>query len=76
MARFEKDFVAAAEAGLEASELIRALRPDRFDETSARCRAMAHLLSGTDGWEGAAKALGGAFAAEKSGTWLTQGKDK
>ncbi len=76
MARFEKDFVAAAEAGVEASELIRALRPAREDDSNARCRAMAHLLSGKDGWEGAAKTLGGAFAVEKAGTWLTQGKDK
>ena len=75
MARFEKDFVAAAEAELEVGDVIRALRPAGIGDSSARCRAIALLLSGEEGWQGAARSLGGAFAAGKSGAWLTRGKD-
>ncbi len=75
MARFEKDFVAAAEAELEAGDMIRALRPDGFGASSARCRAIALLLSGKEGWQGAARSLGGAFAGGETETWLKRGKE-
>ena len=75
MARFEKDFVAAADAGLEAGDVIRALRPAGIGDSRARCRAIALLLSGQEGWKGASRSLGGAFAAGECEPWLRGGKD-
>ena len=75
MARYEKDFVAAGEAELEAGDMIRALVPAGIVDSTARCRAMALLLSGREGWKGAARCLGGAFADAETGMWLTRGKE-
>jgi hypothetical protein len=76
LARFEKEFVAAGEARLDADEVIRALRPESPADVAARCRAIAQFLSGKDGWQSASSTLGGAFAKGTPETWLSKGKDK
>lgn len=76
MARYEKDFVAAEEAKLDAGEVIRALHSDSSADAAARCRAIAQLLSGKEGWQSASASLGGAFAKGAPESWLSKGKDK
>ena len=76
MAKFDGEIRAVAEVSGELEELLAALGqpprtgPDRHD-------AMAHYLSGEDGWRDARKKLRGTFAKpSRGGTRLTGGSDK
>ena len=76
MAKYDGDIRAVAEVSGELDELLTALGqpartgPDRHD-------AMAHYLSGEDGWRDARKKLRGTFAKpSRGGTGLTRGSDR
>ncbi len=71
LARHESDFEAAAEARLELDELLGALRRPVSPKPGNRREAIAHCLSGSDGWRDAAASLGGAFAPLGEPTGLT-----
>ena len=75
LARHESDFEAAAEARLELDELLGALRRPVSPKPGSRREAIAHCLSGSDGWRDAATRVGGAFASIGKGTGLTDGKE-
>ncbi|MEO8141818.1 MAG: hypothetical protein ABI617_04085 [Sphingomicrobium sp.] len=75
MARHENDFEAAAEARLELDELLGALRLPVSSRQGSRREAIAHCLSGSDGWRDAAAKVGGAFASLGKATGLTDGKE-
>ncbi len=75
LARHESDFEAAAEARLDLDELLGALRRPVEATSVGRRRAIAHILSGSDGWRDAAARVGGAFAAIDPATGLTGGKE-
>ena len=75
LARHERDFEAAGETALEPREWLAALRrPDSVSD-KARRAAIAHCLSGTEGWQAAATEAGGAFAQGTRETGLIGGKD-
>ena len=76
MAKYDGEIKAVAEVSGELEKLLAALGqspragPDRHD-------AMAHYLSGAEGWRDARKTLRGAFAKpSRTGTGLTGGSDK
>ena len=75
LARHESDFEAAAEARLDLDELLGALRQSGGSKSAGRREAIAHILSGSDGWRDAAAQVGGAFAALDPATGLTSGKE-
>jgi hypothetical protein len=75
LARHEREFTSAGEARLALDELLGALDPTGND-SGARCRALARLLSGTGDIEGATAELRGAFAAGRPAAGLTGGKDR
>ena len=76
MAKYDGEIKAVAEVPAELEELLAAFGqpprtgPDRHD-------AMAHYLSGEEGWRDARKALRGTFArSSRGGTRLSRGSDK
>ena len=75
LARHESDFEAAAEARLDLDDLLAALRRPAATKAGSRREAIAHCLSGSDGWRDAATSLGGTFASLGEGTGLTDGKE-
>ncbi len=75
LARHESDFTAAGEAKLELDELLAALKRPSSSVASSRSAAIAHCLSGSEGWRDAAARVGGAFAAIDPATGLTSGKE-
>ena len=75
LARHESDFEAVAEARLDLDELLGALRRPTSAKTVGRREAIAHILSGSDGWRDAATRVGGAFASLDPATGLTDGKE-
>lgn len=75
LARHESDFEAAAEARLDLGELLGALRQPVAGKTEGRRQAIAHILSGSDGWRDAAARVGGAFASIDPATGLTGDKE-
>ncbi|MES2903749.1 MAG: hypothetical protein V4696_06145 [Pseudomonadota bacterium] len=75
LARHESDFEAAAEARLDLDELLGALRRPDASKPGSRREAIAHCLSGSDGWRDAAARVGGAFAAIETATGLTDGQE-
>ena len=61
MSKYDGELSAAAELSVEIDELLAALgRPSRSG--TGRHDAMAHYLSGEDGWRDALKRLRGTFA--------------
>ena len=75
LARHESDFEAAAEARLDLDELLGALRLPVSPKPGCRREAIAHCLSGSDGWRDAAAKVGGAFASLGKAPGLTDGKE-
>ena len=61
MARYEKDLDASAANPLSVPQLLALLDP-AANGGSERTDAVARFLAGAEGWEQAAKQLGGAFA--------------
>jgi len=76
LARHEKDFAVAEETTLDPIEWLAALRAGDAGANRARRAAIAHILSGMEGWRAAADRAGGAFAEGKGETGLTEGKDR
>ena len=76
MSKYDGEIRAVAEVPGDLAELLSALgRPPRPDPE--RHDAMAHYLSGEEGWRDARKALRGAFAGPRpEGTGLTANSDK
>ncbi len=75
LARHESDFEAAGEVPVDLAELLGALRRPTEGKTMGRREAIAHCLSGSDGWRDAAAHAGGAFAKLDPATGLTSGKE-
>ena len=75
LARHESDFEAAGEARLDLDELLGALRRPSAFKPGNRREAIAHCLSGRDGWRDAAARVGGAFATLGTATGLTDDKE-
>ena len=82
MSRFDGKLEAAAEAALDAAELLAALRCRAGASAEDRANAIACYLSASDGWRDVSQALGGAFApgvenkSEEPPAKLSSGKDE
>ena len=76
MSKFDGEIRAAGEGSVELQELLAALgRPPQI--AADRQDALAHYLSGEEGWSDARDALRGAFAKpSRRGTGLTGEQDK
>lgn len=75
LARHERDFEAAGETTLDPREWLAALRADDGESQRDRRAAIAHCLSGTEGWRAAATRAGGAFAGGSAATGLIGRKE-
>ena len=75
MSRHEKEFDVAGDACLDPVEWLAALREGNVAASKARRAAIAHCLSGHEGWRAAAAEAGGAFAEGAKETGLTVGKE-
>lgn len=67
MARHETDFAASAEAPLSMEELLALLGSGPAADQHSREEAIACVLSSSDGWRDAMRALRGAFAGDATG---------
>ena len=76
LARYDGDLIAAGEVAFDLGDLARALGGTADEADRARRLAMARLLSATEGWKAAAKALDGTFAESLGGTGLPPNKEK
>ncbi len=76
MSKYDGDIRAMGESLIEPQELLAALgRPPQI--AADRQDAMAHYLSGEEGWNDASKALAGTFAKpSRQGTELTVNQDR
>jgi len=76
LSKFDGEIRAAGEGSVELQELLAALgRPPQI--AADRQDAMAHYLSGEEGWSDARKTLAGTFAKlSRRGTGLTGEQDK
>ena len=72
MARHERNIADAGAEPLSIAELLEILDATDGSSANARQLAVAHYLSGADGWQHAVKQLGGAFA--DSGRKLSERK--
>ena len=76
MSRYDGEIRAVAEVSAELDELLAALGR-RPAADPGRSDAMAHYLSGEEGWRDARKALSGTFARlSRDGTGLRTRSDK
>ena len=76
MSKFDGEIRAVAEVSAELDELLAALGQSPLADPG-RNDAMAHYLSGEEGWRDARKALRGAFATpSRDGTGLSGRSDK
>ena len=76
MSKYDGEIRAVAEVSGKLEELLAALGQSP-QQVSDRKDAMAHFLSGEEGWRDARKTLRGTFAKlSREGTGLTGGSDK
>jgi len=75
LARFDGNLEAAAEAKLDAEELLSALSSSLSKGQRERQDAIACFLSASEGWRDAKEALKGAFASVSRPSWLRDGKE-
>ena len=75
MARYDGELIAAGEVAFDLGDMAKALGGS-CDAERVRRLAMARLLSATEGWKAAAKALDGAFADSLGEAGLTGNEER